>query len=164
MAADTFAVTRSTGLSNTQVLCEFVGERAPGTLFSYQELQAVLSEGASREFTARDVQGVVTRAGRMLGKLHKRALQNVKGRGYRLAHATDHMGLAISKKTEAMRKMKRGMQLLMDVRLDEIKDPEARKAHEGQALILSGQLSVLGAHERRLARIERLIDESIIQK
>jgi hypothetical protein len=154
---DKFTVTRKDGRSNTQVVCDLVATQNAGYVLGYDDLMKALSEGASRTFTRRDVQSAVRVAGPKLGKLHRRALQNAKNTGYRIALATDHMGLALTKKSEAMRKLKRGCQLLMDVRLEEIKDPEARKAHEGQALILQGQFYMLSAHERRLNRVEELI-------
>jgi len=159
---DIFEVKRKDGRSNTQVICDLVGSNnAPGRVFSYKEIGEALSVGSDREFDRPDIQQAVRNAGPKLGKIHQRALQNVRQTGYRLAKAEEHMGLAVDRQVKASRQLKRGYEILRDVKEDEIKDEQVRLALRGQFLVMSGLFHAVAAHERRLGRVEKLIDKML---
>jgi hypothetical protein len=156
-----FEITREDGRSNTQVICDLVGKCAPGRVFSYEEIRQALEEGASHEYKLSNVQGAVRSAGPKLGRLHKRALHNVRLTGYRLALAQEHRSLAVDRQSKASRQLKRGFEILRDTRLDEIKDEQSRRAHEGQLLVISALLHAAAAQERRIGRVEQIINNMI---
>jgi len=156
-----FAITRADGRSNTQVICDLVGECQPGRIFSYEELGKFLSAGTRRNYEIEDVQGAVRLAGPKLGRIHKRALVNVKLTGYRLVPAEEHRVLAVDRQNKASRQLKRGFEILRDVRLEEIKDLQVRSAIQGQLMIVSGLFYAVAAHERRIDRVEQLIDDML---
>lgn len=152
-----FRTTREDGRSNTQVIVGLVAGSDPGRVFCYEELAAALNVGATKQFQTSDVQAAVRKAMPSLGRLHKRTMHSVPGVGYRLAKADEHMGLAVCRQTKAARQLKRGLEILRDTRLDEIKDPQARLAHEGHMLVTSAILQQTMAMERRIGRVEAAI-------
>mgnify|MGYP001235012281 CR=1 FL=1 len=156
---DFFEITRADGRSNSQVICDLVGKCDPGKVLEYSVLSAELSNGSTKIYSVQDVQSCVRLAGMMLGRLYQRVLQNVKKVGYRIALADEHMSLAIVRQDKASRQLKRGFEIVRDVKWDEIKDPQVRKATEGYLLVISGFFYTLSGHERRLGRIEKLIDD-----
>jgi hypothetical protein len=153
-----FEIIRADGRSNTQVICDYIGSCDPGRIFNYEELLKVLSAGCDRAFTVPALQAAIRIAGPKLGKVHKRTLHNVRTVGYRLAPATEHMALAVDRQAKAGKQLKRGYEILRDVRFDEIKDENARRAHEGQLLIVGALLNATVAQERRIARVEALVN------
>jgi len=156
-----FVIRRADGRSNAQVLCDCVGKREPGSIVSYDELSEALSQGTDTEYTKTAVQCVVRLAGPKLGAVHKRALHNVRGTGYRMALASEHVCLSLDRQTKAQRQIKRGVEILRDTRLEEIRDPEARKAHEGMYMLAAGMYGQMTALGQRVARIENAIDRAI---
>lgn len=152
-----FEITRKDGRSNTQVVCDYVGHADPGRVFSYDELGNALSNGTSKPFSTQGVQAAIRIAQPKLGKLHKRTMHCVRRVGYRLAYAKEHMSLAVDRQSKASRQLKRGFEILRDTRFEEIEDPQARRAHEGQLLVISALLHASAAHEKRISRIENII-------
>lgn len=155
---DRFAIQRKDGRSNTQVILGLVGDDNPGRIITYQAIIDALSEGTDRKFSRQEVQAAIRIAGPMLGKVHKRALQNVRTIGYRVALAVEHVTLAVSRQDRASRQLKRAFQTVRDVRMDEIKDPIARTVLENHRIILSGLCLVVQQQGRRLERHEALIN------
>ena len=161
MKGTMFTITRADGRSNAQVLCDFVGQNDAGSVISYDDLSDVLSVGSTKQFGLKDVQSVVNRAGSIIGRVHKRTFHNVRGVGYRVAKAEEHLGISEERRSKASRQLKRGFEIMRDLRLDEIKDPEVRKFCEAQAMVFSGLCYAVASHEKRLRRIENVIDRSI---
>jgi hypothetical protein len=155
-----FEIRRADGRSNSQVICDFIGDKEPGEVIDYKTLSAALSIGTDRVFDWRAVQAAARNAGPMLGRRWKRALQNVRGVGYRIAPADEHVVLAVARQDKAGRQLKRGFEILRDTRLEEIKDPESRRLHEGQLIVLSSLMHIAAAHEKRLNRIEAAINRA----
>ena len=151
-----FEITRSDGRSNAQVLLDYVKDGEPGRLYPYDELISVLSAGSARMFTKTTVRGVVISAHPRFLKTYDRALQNVRGQGYRLALAQEQKGMALQRKRRSDVQLIRGMELLQHVRLDDM-DPMARAAHEGTMMILGALWQNQQAQDRRLRKVEETI-------
>lgn len=154
-----FKISRESGLSNADVLLNYVKNKAPGTVFVYQELIDALSVGAEKDYDERDVQSVVNATYPRMLKEQARALHNVRNVGYRLAPAAHHIVLASDRQSRADKQMLRGMQTLQNVRWDEM-DANQRMAHEGQLLITSSLFAQMKALEMRQSIVEAAIKKT----
>lgn len=151
-----FEVTRLDGRSNSQVVIDYVKNGEPGRVYSYHELGAALSTGTDRDYGVNAVRAAVTASCARLLKEHQRALHNVRLVGYRLAHAKEHMGLALVRKRRADVQIKKGLHTLRHVRWDEL-DDNARRAHEGHLMITESLVANQMALDKRLRAVEQAI-------
>lgn len=154
--SEKFAVRRSDGRSNTQVVIDLVKDSPPGSLFDYDTLSEALTKDTDTIYDRAAVQGIVLRAVRTLQRLYQRTLKNERHLGYRLAHAHEHMELASWRNIKAERQMKMGLHLLTEVRRDEMSENQL-KVHDGLLMIQSAMYHQMVAMERRLARNEKAI-------
>lgn len=152
-------IARADGRSNQQVIIDLVKNREPGTMFGFDQLIETLSEGTPRVFGRGDVTAVVNAANRRLLQSFQRCLHNIRGEGYRLATASDHLPLARTDRRRGNRQLQKGMLKLRNVRWEEL-DPVAREAHEGTLMVMSAVLLQQESFERRLSAIEEVIARS----
>lgn len=151
-----FRISREDGRSDGQVIIDLVHDKAPGTLFKYDELSAILKVGTEREYPVASVRQIVINANNRLLRNHKRVLYNIRSVGYRLAEAARHNPLALMRKSRADTQVKRGLALLHNVRWDEM-DANSRAAHEGTLVIMEAVYQQNRAMERRQSSIEDAI-------
>lgn len=151
-----FRINREDGRTFTEVLIDYVSQGDPGRIYGHGELSDVLSATADRKLTVADVRNIVNRAQKQLSHMHSRALRAVRGVGYKLAHAKEHKELALIRKVKADRQLRRGVQLLQDVRWDEL-DENSRKAHEGTMLLMSAIYEHTRALTKRVNRIDEVL-------
>lgn len=151
-----FVVTRTTGKSNSQVVIDLVKDSEPGSVFTYEQLAAALERDSPRTFAVVDVRNAVISACPRLLKEYQRALHNVRMKGYRLAAANEHSGLAVSRRRRADVQMRRGLHLLRYVRWNEM-DNNARQAHQGHLMLTEALASNQMALERRMRAVESAI-------
>lgn len=156
MSATLFAIAREDGRSNVQVVLDVVKGREPGRVFTYEELAAELQQGTQRKFDRTAVTGVVRQSGARLSKEQQRALQNLRGVGYRLAHANDHRTLAHSRHRRSEAQLRRGLTVLKHVRWDEM-DPNIRQAHLGMLMITEAVCANVAALTKRQSAVEGAI-------
>lgn len=150
-----FEIGRPDGRSNAEVLLALVQTVQPGHIFTYEDLIAGLSwEG--RTFTVQAVQGLVREAAHVLSKREARVLRNVRLVGYKVAHAKEHVSLALVRQDRAEVQVRRGLDMLRHVHWDEMNDNE-RKAHEGTLLVTEALYRNQMALQRRQAKVEDLI-------
>jgi len=145
-----FAVTRHDGRSDGQVVLDLVDGAEPGRVFTFAEIAAALMEGTGREYGVPEVRGAVGRAHVRMLKEQARVLHSVRCVGYRVAEAREHHRLARHRRHRAGVQLRRGLQVLQNVRWEEM-DRESRVAHEGQLLV---SLAVAGA----VQQLERRVD------
>lgn len=154
--AEAFKIARRDGRSAAQVIVDCVKNGEPERIYTYDELAAALESESEREYSQTEVGGAVRAAFVRLLKEHQRTLYNVRGVGYRLAHANDHSRLALARKQRADVQMLRGLQTLQNVRLEEM-DPANRQAHEGMVMVVGAMHQQLKAVDRRVRAIEQAI-------
>lgn len=150
-----FKAGRPDGRSDAQVVCDSVAGGDPGRIYSYAELASAL-DYAGRRFARPAVCNAVRSARVRLGREQLRALDNVKGAGYRLAHANEHGRIAQRRRIKAARQTRAAVQVLRDVRLSEMTASE-RRSHEDQAMVAVAADQQLRALNRRGDRIEGVI-------
>jgi len=158
-----FEISRPDGRSQAQVLIDLVRDAQPGQLFEYPVLIDALRYEGGRPVTAADVASVVSRAYGRLLKEHQRALHCVRGRGYRVAPASDQRALAQGRKNRADVQLRVGLNTLRHVRWDEL-DVEARKAHEATLMVMSAIYEQQRAMERRQNAIEEAVSRLLRRK
>lgn len=151
-----FEPSRPDGRSDRQVVYDLVQDAEPDTTFTYDALQAALSEGLESPAERSRVYQAVAHANRTLLQERQRCLNVVRGTGYRVIHADEHLPVALVRKDRAQTQLKRGIELLRKCRVGEL-DENQRKLHEGQLLILGGLYQAVQESERRHARSESLI-------
>ena len=156
MESNAFVITRNDGKSNSQVVLDLVKGEPPGTVFSYKAIAAELAKGTGTAYDNAAVAGVVRNMMSRLLKEQQRALHNVRGIGYRLAPAREHMSLAHTRKRRADVQMKHGLDTLRHVRWEEL-DEATKAAHEGTLLIVSALYENQVALERRQTAIEETL-------
>lgn len=153
---DPFQPSREDGRSDRRVLVELVESSEPGTRFSYEQLTEALSQGLDAEVDRARVYRAVRDANRTLLEERSRYLGVVRGQGYRMLSASEHLPTATKHKERAARQMQRGLEILSNTRLDEL-DPTQRALHEGQLLILSGLHQAVQASHKRHDKTESLL-------
>lgn len=151
-----FRISRCDGRSNGQVILDLVKDEKPGTVFSYQQLSDALSAGTGKRYARNEVQRIVVATCPRMLKEQARTLHNIENKGYQIAPADYHMTLAHDRKGRADKQMLRGVQLLENVKWDEM-DSNQRLAHQGQLLVMSALYQNQKALERRQVAIEKAI-------
>lgn len=148
-----FEITRADGRSNAQVIIELVAGVTPGHAFTYADIAGALEVGANRTYTKEAVRSVVVGARRRMLKELQRALTNVRLKGYRVAHAAEHRGLAVGHTHKAEDQLERAHALLTQVRFNELGKNE-RAAHEGTLMLVGALYLNQRAMDHRLQAVE----------
>lgn len=130
----TYEIRRTDGRSNQEVIVDYVRDRPPGQVFTFDELGAALSAGVDRRFDRQSIRGIVRLATMRLLREHRRTLSSVRGVGYRLAFARDHAGIAEGFTRGGQRKLKRAMVTMENANLEEMTVQE-RELHTAQCSI-----------------------------
>lgn len=151
-----FEITRTDGRSNQQVVIDYVAGKSPGDVFTFEELQEELARRSEREYDRAAVCAAVNQANRRLLREFQRCLHNVRGRGYRLAPAKEHIVLAAGDRRRAHRSQLKGLEKLRNVRWDEM-DENARNATQGTLMLMEAFAGNQRALESRVARVEEAI-------
>lgn len=155
---NTFRPSRSDGRSDRQVVYELVGDAEPDSMFPFDDIQAALSEGLDSPASKSRAYKAVKAANNLLLREKRRYLVSVPGVGYRMIHASEHLPVALGKKTRAETQIKTGIKILREVRMAELAEPE-RNLIVGQLMIMDGMYQMARASERRHAKQEQVIDE-----
>lgn len=151
-----FEVSRADGRSDRQVVLDMAEGLDPGALLSYAELIEELQSGRDGEMDRHKAASAVRSANHALLSERQRYLRNVRGVGYRVCRADEHLPVAIDKKRTATRRLKESVGILRHTRLDELTS-EQRALHQGQLLIASALVQHATEANRRLNATERAI-------
>lgn len=156
-----FKSTRDDGRSHTDVLLACVQDAPPGAVFTHDELGAVLSVGLPEPLPRPAVRNIVNNGMHRFEREYQRTLHCVRGVGYRVALASDHMRLASTRKRRADVQLRKGIHTLRHVRWDEM-DENTRKAHEGHLMVTEAIYANQHALEKRLRSVEVAIQRLTI--
>lgn len=151
-----WAIRRLDGRTNAQVLADMIKEASPGDVFEYDRIARELSKGTETTYDRPKVQSIVATAIPFLEKVHRRTLTNVRGVGYRIAPASEHVSVSSQRHARANRQFRKGLHTLEHVRWEEM-DENARRAHEGHLILASALYQQTQSLERRLSRVESAI-------
>lgn len=127
------------------------------SIVTYDAMATALGLDADKDRTL--LQGVMRQAAKHHEKVDKRAVVAVANKGYRVVEPSEHLGLARRHQVRSARSLKRGHSKAVNVDLSKI-EPEARKALEMVAQVISLQMdfnrraeSKLAAHDRAIAAL-----------
>jgi hypothetical protein len=151
-----FAVIRESGKCNAQVILDLVADALPGTLFTYDQLRAALSEGTNTEYDKAAVQAAVRSANRRLLREYRRYLGTVRNAGYHIIAPGDHQHVATWRNRRAERQEKWALDTLRYARTEDMTNDE-RERHVAMLTILEGVVAYKRAQERRTARLDELV-------
>ena len=164
---ETFRTKREDGRSDRQVIFDLAKDIEAGALLPFDTLLNALKNGLSEEeleaVNKNRVYRAVAVANKRLLSEHQRYLHIVRGKGYRMISAEEHLPLAISKKETAQDYLKKGIDLLRNTRMDELSQSQ-RTLHEGQLLVLGGLYQAYRNSERRHNEQESAIDKMLRQQ
>lgn len=151
-----FETKRADGKSARQVILEHVHGHEPGTVFTYNQLEALLELDGTDDENRRTIQHAARACQYRLLRDYKRTLVSVPTVGYRLALAREHRGLADDKTRRGFRQMRRALDTLENARLDEMTQGE-RELHLAQCELNSR----LYYEQRRVAKKQDRHDQLI---
>jgi len=158
MVGHGFAPSRADGRSDRQVVLDMAQDAAPETVFAYDEIIAALESGVDTDVERERVYRAVGRANRALLRERRRYLRVVPGVGYRMVRSDEHLPLALDSKATAAAYLRKGMDLLKHVRLDELDEPH-RTLHQAQLMILGAHHQAIESSNRRHQEHDRAIDD-----
>lgn len=153
-----FQPTRADGRSDRRVVYELIQDAAPDSIFSFAEIKDALSTGVDTAIAMPRLYSAVRGANKTLLTENRRYLSVVKGIGYRVIRADEHLPVALGKKQRAELQIRDGIELLRQVELDEL-TPAQRQMHSGQLMIMDGVYRMVKASEKRQKDMDAAIDE-----
>lgn len=152
-----FHTSRADGRSDRQVVFELMQDAEPGTLFLFARIADALQVGVSDLITHERACAAARSANALLLRERQRSTVAVRGRGYRVIQASEHVGVAVQRKQRAGHQLRAGLALLQRCRLDELSDKE-RQRHEGFTLAIAGVVTAVDYIHARQQRQEKVID------
>jgi hypothetical protein len=148
MSEKQFAIARRDGRSNQRVILDYVHQSEPETIFSYDELKAILEEGLPVTFSRHRIQDCIRQVNPQLLRQHQRMLTNVKNVGYRMAPAREHLPSSRAMQEKANRRMLAGLRMLENVREKEL-TPSELQLHRAHTMIQQATVQTVLLIQRR---------------
>jgi len=133
---------------------------AAGDMISYATLADLLGYDPSEPGRSRSP---IYAASRRLLTEHDRTLVAVKGKGYRIAYAHEHEGIARGKQRGARRRIRSAVAISTHVDVRQL-TPTQRRSLEAVAHVLAAQNAMLSRHDARIGAAEkdiRRVDDRI---
>lgn len=132
----------------------------PGDVITYPDLAGLLGYDPSE--LGRSRSPIHTASRRML-KDHDRTLVAVPKKGYRVAHASEHEGIARAGQRSARRRISHAVAVTTHVDVTAL-TPGQRRSLEAVAHVLAAQNAMLSRHDARIGDVEkdvRRVDDRI---
>lgn len=153
-----FQPSREDGRSDRQVIVDLVAAGEPGSTYGYPALIEALSEGLDARPPRSRVYRAIATANRTLLRERSRYLGVVRGSGYRMLRADEHLPVALRDKDTAEGYIRRGIEKLRHTRLDELPE-NLRELHEGQLMVMVGLHQAVRSQAARQNRQDRVLDD-----
>lgn len=151
-------VSRENGKPDYVIIYELFHKLKPGTKLRHDEIINALQEGTVRTITMDNVYAAVSRANDVLLEKHQYCLVPIRGEGYRIIHANEHVKVALNKKKTAANYIKKGMKILKETRLNELSDKE-RAYHIEQSILLQQNYQTITFYEEDKAARDSIINQ-----
>jgi hypothetical protein len=136
------------------IVAEMVAERSPGDLITYDELGTALDLDPDER---RDqIRQAVSAARPLILADHKRALISDRGKGYRIAWASEFAGLAQEHRRKADRQIGKALDIVRNVNEKEL-SPEELKRHRAVAMVITNLHARMTSAESRLQQLEEAV-------
>lgn len=131
-------------------LYEALRTRPRGDVVTYEDLDAVVGD-------IRKDRWMVYRADRELQMADQKALVNIRGIGYRIAKAEEHLDIANSHRLRGKRQARMAFKAAESADLSQIADPAVRRAITDTAEHMRGIEARMRYIEKRTTRVEKTI-------
>jgi hypothetical protein len=154
-----FEPKRPDGRSYRDVALDLLKDMKRGDVITYHDLGRALELHPVRDRTK--IQQAVRQANKPLLKLHQRGIQAVENHGYRMLPAREHVVVANGHQSKADRAMVRAIDFFNGTNLSELTESE-RKLHQGQAMLAQALYASHKSLDRRIRRIEDILDPKTI--
>lgn len=151
-----FEPSRADGRTDAQVVLDLCGDATPDTTFTFKQLIDALEVGNDKRYTRERVYQAVSAGNKRLLKDKQRYLRIVRGIGYRVLRADEHLDTALAKTDSAEAMYRKGLALLKDARLDELSASQ-RALHEGQFMLLGAVYRQMRDVHKRQAKQDNVI-------
>jgi hypothetical protein len=151
-----FQPTRRDGRSDRQVVYELMQDAEPGVVFAHDVIADALQSGVADPITPERASAAARAANRLLLRERRRTMLAVRGIGYRILAACEHVGASLSRRERAESQVRAGLSILRECRLDELSETQ-RKLHEGQLLVMSGVYDAVRYTNARVDRHEKAL-------
>lgn len=137
-----FKITRTNGRSNAEVLAAVVAASEPGRILSYDELAGILGEGTDRAWKRVDVQQAVNGGRRYVLRQTRRDLVSLRGTGYQVSRASEHVAISKRRERKAGNQMARAVEVLQNTPIGELSSAQAMEhdAHLAVTAIIAQQV------------------------
>lgn len=139
-------------ISRRQLIIDTVGDRAEGDLIKYADLAALLD---TDDRTL--MQQAVNAAKPGMECAHRKAVVAVRNVGYRIVHASEHLGLARTHQQKSLRQLRRSRSKVDNVDFGKLTDGE-RAAVTLAATAIGLQLDYMRRNDIRSSRIEKTVE------
>ena len=149
---------RKDGRSDGQVVYDMALNLRPNDILSYDSLLTALQDGVEIKFNRNRIYGAVKAGNKKLLKERNRYLAVIRGKGYKLISAEEHLGVALAKKQTAQKHMQTGVEILEHTAFEEL-SPTHRAIHERQMMIMKGLYSQIKHHEQKFVETDNLIEK-----
>jgi hypothetical protein len=153
METERFVPKRSDGQAYWRVALDTLLKHPPGTMIAHKDFLAIL------ELTADErplLYAAVNKAAAVLRQEHQRDVAVVRGKGYRILLANEHVGKAESHKARAEYQLKVANDVVDATDLSSLTSSEREVWHQVKRGMVLLYLAV-SSHEMQLARHEALI-------
>jgi len=140
---DSFQPSRDDGRSDRVVVYELVRDAEPGDVFTYDTIIDALSEGLVERPEKDRAHRAIYAVNKMLLQENKHYLSVIRGVGYRVIHAEEHLSVALTRKDQAQTYLQKGLDML----------------RHGQLMILAGVYQAVKMSEKRHQKQEGVINE-----
>ena len=136
--------------SQWQTIYDHAVNLAPGDLIDWDKLTTLLGYDPSVPGASRSP--ILTAAKHLLQN-HDRTLVSVRGKGYRIAKAEEHEGIARSGQQSARRKIRNAVAVTTHVDRNAL-TPAQQQSLDALAHVLSRQNAMLKRYDRRITAVE----------
>jgi hypothetical protein len=154
----TFKASRTNGLSDREVVFHLVANQEPGTIITFEQLFAALSDGLDIEMSKSRIYNAIAAVKRDLRTKKKRNLVIERNIGYKIISPEQHLYLAHVKKDKAEDYLIESHEVLKHTNKEELSEKH-RKLHENEMILIGGLIQAVRASEERHIKQESAIDK-----
>lgn len=139
-----------------ELLYEMLKDKKPGDVVTFAEMSDALN--LDEVLDRQKILGAFPRAAKELLEKDLRALESVRGVGYRVAQPQEHLGLAVKHRRRASRALVKGHAKVTHVDMSQL-DPNTRAAFEAVGRGFELQMQFNRRTTQRMTEVEQLMQQ-----
>lgn len=128
-----------------------------GTVLTYKSLREILGGLNPQSHAGR---AMVLSVGQRLEREGQRALQNIRGIGYQIAHPGQHLGIGEKRQQRGRRQVAAAMRVLLATPVSAL-STEQRRRHDAYLVIIQQQVDAMRSVQAKAAQAYKQIDAEI---